>query len=170
MDQRLTCKTKKGGPETDSQAYIYICIYTKFFWRAGKVVKGCTKERVLFTIESLLLEARPEQLYVLAPGTYCAKLDLQQHSSAGACCIEVDVLLTTQKHRKKERPKSVGAPTLLTFPKDPAVLKALRRLIHCRRINFLFVEISCEFFPRQTRCFRDPAAVFYYCRIFLPPP
>ena len=30
--------------------------------------------------------------------------------------------------------------------------------------NSLFVEISCEFSPGKTRCFRDPAVVIYYRR------
>ena len=36
--------------------------------------------------------------------------------------------------------------------------------IYDHRSNSLFVEMSCEFFPENLGCFRDPAVVFYYCR------
>ena len=56
-------------------------------------------------------------------------------------------------------------------PKGPCRTKKYYDVvIYYRRSNSLFVEISCEFSPRKTRCFRDPPVVIYCRRSALLPP
>ena len=52
------------------------------------------------------------------------------------------------------------------FPKDPAVLKILRRINSQSPYEFTICGDLLCIFPRKTRCFRDPAVLFYYRRIF----
>ena len=54
-------------------------------------------------------------------------------------------------------------------PKDPAVLKILR-IDLLSPYQFTICEDLPWIFPQETRCFREPAVVFCYRRVVLPPP
>ena len=52
------------------------------------------------------------------------------------------------------------------YPKDPAVLKILRRINSLSPYYFTVCGDLLWLFPWKTRCFRDPAVLFCYRRIF----